>query len=55
MPRFVESMELEWPIEELEPLSFVFARLLDPMEAALERADRAGAAIRLDLRRYYHA
>ena len=50
VPRFVESMELEWPIEELEPLSFVFARLLDPLSAALERADRAGAAIRVDLR-----
>ena len=50
VPRFVESMELEWPIEELEPLSFVFARLLDPLAAALERADRAGAAIRVDLR-----
>jgi protein ImuB len=43
-------MELEWPIEELEPLSFVFARLLEPLSTALERADRAGAAIRLDLR-----
>ena len=50
VPRFVERMELEWPIEELEPLSFVFARLLDPLEAALERADRAGAAIRVELR-----
>ena len=40
--RFVERIELEWPIEELEPLSFVFARLLDPLEAALEQADRAG-------------
>jgi len=50
VPRFVQSMELEWPIEELEPLSFVFARLLDPLSAALERADKAGAAIRLALR-----
>ena len=50
VPRFVECMELEWPIEELEPLSFVFARLLDPLSAALDRADRAGAAIRVDLR-----
>ena len=50
VPRFVESMELEWPIESLEPLSFVFARLLDPLSAALERADRGAAAIRLDLR-----
>jgi protein ImuB len=50
VPRFVQSMELEWPIEELEPLSFVLARLLDPLSTALERADKAGAAIRLDLR-----
>ena len=50
VPRFVESMELEWPIEELEPLSFVLARLLDPLSLALERADRGAAAIRLDLR-----
>jgi len=48
--RFVQSMELEWPIDSLEPLSFVFARLLDPLSAALERADRGAAAVRLDLR-----
>ncbi len=48
--RFVERMELEWPLDGLEPLSFVFARLLDPLSAALERADRAAAAIRLALR-----
>ena len=48
--RFIETMELEWPIEELEPLSFVFARLLEPLSTALERADRAGAALRADLR-----
>jgi protein ImuB len=50
VPRFIQSMELEWPIEELEPLSFVLARLLDPLALTLERADRAGAAVRLDLR-----
>ncbi|MGH9407921.1 MAG: hypothetical protein ACRD1V_00550 [Vicinamibacterales bacterium] len=49
-PRYIERLELEWPIETLEPLSFVLARLLDPLAAALERADRAAAAIRLDLR-----
>lgn len=48
--RFVESMELEWPIEALEPLSFVLARLLDPLSLALERAGKAAAAVRLDLR-----
>jgi len=50
VPRFVERMELEWPIDGLEPLSFVLARLLDPLSGALERADRAAAAIRLELR-----
>ncbi|HEV3485934.1 MAG TPA: hypothetical protein VG106_11040, partial [Vicinamibacterales bacterium] len=50
VPRFLHSMELEWPIEGLEPLSFVLARLLDPLSASLERADRGAAAIRLDLR-----
>ena len=48
--RFVQSMELEWPIDALEPLSFVLARLLDPLAAALEAADRGAAAVRLDLR-----
>ena len=48
--RFVQSMELEWPIDSLEPLSFVLARLLDPLSSALERADRGAAALRLDLR-----
>ena len=50
IPRFVQRMELEWPIDALEPLSFVLARLLDPLSAALERADRGAAALRLDLR-----
>jgi len=48
--RFVERLALEWPIDGLEPLSFVLARLLEPLSAVLERADRAAAAIRLDLR-----
>jgi protein ImuB len=49
-PRYLERLDLEWPIEALEPLSFILARLLDPLSAALERADRGAAAIRLDLR-----
>jgi protein ImuB len=56
--RFVDTMELEWPIEELEPLSFVFARLLDTLAVALEQADRGAAAMHLDLRlvnRTHHA
>jgi protein ImuB len=50
VPRFVESMELEWPIDALEPLAFVLARLLDPLSTALERADRGAAALHLHLR-----
>jgi nucleotidyltransferase/DNA polymerase involved in DNA repair len=49
-PRYIGRLELEWPIEALEPLSFVLARLLEPLSAALDRADRGAAAIRLDLR-----
>ncbi len=49
-PRFIGRIELEWPIDALEPLSFVLARLLDPLSASLERADRGAAAVRLDLR-----
>ena len=41
------ACELEWPIDALEPLSFVLARMLDPLSAALERADRGAAAIHL--------
>ncbi|HVL69478.1 MAG TPA: DNA polymerase Y family protein [Vicinamibacterales bacterium] len=50
VPRFVESLELDWPIEALEPLTFVLARLLEPLSLALERADRGAVAIRLALR-----
>jgi protein ImuB len=50
VPRFVQSLELEWPIDTLEPLSFVLARLLEPLSQALERADRGAAALRVDLR-----
>jgi protein ImuB len=50
VPRFAGTMALEWPIDLLEPLSFVFARLLDPLADALERADRGAVALHLDLR-----
>jgi protein ImuB len=50
VPRYLQRMELEWPIDGLEPLSFVLARMIDPLAAAMERADRAAAAVRLDLR-----
>jgi protein ImuB len=47
--RFEASMDLEWPIDALEPLSFVLARLLDPLSAALAQADRSASAIVLSL------
>lgn len=50
VPRFIGRMELEWPVDTLEPLSFVLARLLDPLAVSLERADRGAAALRLELR-----
>jgi protein ImuB len=44
---FEESLDLEWPIEGLEPLSFVFARLLDPLCERLERRDRGAVVLRV--------
>ncbi len=49
-PRFVERMELEWPVEGLEPLSFVLARLCDALSATLARADRGAVTITTRLR-----
>jgi len=43
--RFESSIELEWPIEELEPLSFVLTRLLEPLSTRLERRDRGAAVL----------
>jgi len=48
--RFESSLELEWPIEGLEPLSFVLTRLLEPLSARLERRDRGTAILHLELR-----
>jgi protein ImuB len=47
---FEAALELEWPIEGLEPLSFVLARLLEPLAERLERADRGAAVIYTSLR-----
>jgi protein ImuB len=48
--RFEAHLDLEWPIEGLEPLSFVLGRLLDPISAHLERRDRAAATLIVALR-----
>jgi protein ImuB len=47
---FEAALELEWPIEGLERLSFVLARLLEPLAERLERADRGAAVIYTSLR-----
>ncbi|MCX6552290.1 MAG: hypothetical protein NTY02_15030 [Acidobacteria bacterium] len=47
---FEASLDLEWPVEDLEPLSFVFTRLLDPLCQRLERRDRGAAVLHLRLR-----
>ena len=47
--RFESSMELEWPIEGIEPLSFVLTRLLEPLSTRLERGDRGAAVLHVVL------
>ena len=47
---FEGVIELEWPIEGLEPLSFVLARLLEPLAVRLEQADRGAAVLYTSLR-----
>ena len=48
--RFESSLELEWPVEDLEPMSFVLTRLLEPLSTRLERRDRGAAVLHLELR-----
>jgi protein ImuB len=48
--RFESTFELEWPVEALEPLSFVLTRLLEPLSTRLERRDRGAAALHVLLR-----
>jgi protein ImuB len=47
---FEAALELEWPIEGLEPLSFVLGRLLEPLSTRLEQADRGAAILHTHLR-----
>src|SRR5262249_21149698 len=47
--RFESLVELEWPIDGLEPLSFVLTRLLEPLSTRLERRDRGAAVIHVEL------
>jgi protein ImuB len=48
--RFDATLELEWPIEALESLSFVLTRLLEPLSTRLERRDRGAAVLHVRLR-----
>jgi protein ImuB len=47
---FESSLDLEWPLEGLEPLSFVLGRLFEPLAERLERADRGAAILHTHLR-----
>jgi len=46
---FEQALDLEWPIEGLEPLSFVLERLLTPLEAQLDRRGRGAAVLHVRL------
>ncbi len=46
---FEMALELEWAVEGLEPLSFLLARVLEPLCAGLEKRGRRAASLALDL------
>jgi protein ImuB len=46
---FEASMTLDWPIDALEPLSFVLGRLLDPLCTRLDRRCAGASAIQVTL------
>ena len=48
--RFESSLALEWPVEGLEPLSFVLSRVFDPLCARLERAGVGAAVLQVHLK-----
>ena len=48
--RFEATLALEWPIEGLEPLSFVLSRLCEPLCQHLERRGRAAAILHVELK-----
>ena len=47
---FEASLDLEWPVERLEPLSFVLGRLFDQVCARLEHEDSSAVVLRVMLR-----
>ena len=46
---FASTLELEWPIDGLEPLSFLLSRVLEPLCAHLKERGRRAAGMELDL------
>ena len=47
--RFEQALDLEWPLDGLEPLSFVLGRLMEPLSAHLEQRDRGAAVLHVRL------
>jgi len=47
--RFEQAIDLEWPIDGLEPLSFVLGRLMEPLSAHLARRGRGAAVLHVRL------
>jgi protein ImuB len=43
------TLELEWPVDGLEPLSFLLARVLEPLCAGLQARGRRASCVTLDL------
>ena len=47
--RFEQALDLEWPIDGLEPLSFALGRVMEPLSTHLERRDRGAAVLHVRL------
>ena len=45
-----ETLDLEWPVEGLEPLSFVLARMCEPLAERLAARDLAAVVLHLSFR-----
>ena len=47
--RFETTLELDWPVEGLEPLAFLLSRVLEPLTAALAARGALAAALAVEL------
>ena len=47
--RFETTLDLDWPVDGLEPLAFLLARVLEPLCEALAARGRKAAALTLEL------